>query len=120
MNRGEILWSVANGDGPRNHPAIKHLNLPPLGLPGRVAVAVTPELVLAPEGSDAVLATDLYSGGGNKFRAYDKADGKVLKEITIPAGATGAPITYVADGKQYIVVALGDSKHEPQWAALGL
>jgi len=120
MNRGEILWSVANGDGPRNHPAIKHLNLPPLGLPGRVAVAVTPELVLAPEGSDAVLATDLYSGGGNKFRAFDKADGKVLKEITIPAGATGAPITYVADGKQYIVVALADSKHEPQWVALGL
>jgi len=23
-----------NGDGPRDHPAIKHLNLPPLGQPG--------------------------------------------------------------------------------------
>jgi quinoprotein glucose dehydrogenase len=120
MNRGEILWVVANGDGPRNNPAIKHLNLPPLGLPGRVAVAVTPELVFAPEGSDAVLLTDVYGGGGDKFRAFDKADGKVLKEVTLPAGATGAPITYVVDGRQYIVVAVGDSKHEAQWVALGL
>jgi len=120
MNRGEILWAVANGDGPRNNPAIKQLNLPPLGSPGRVAVAVTPELVFAPEGSDAVLLTDMYEGGGNKFRAYDKADGKVLKEVTMPAGATGAPITYEVDGNQYIVVAIGDSKHEAQWVALGL
>jgi len=120
MNRGEILWTVANGDGPRNDPAIKHLNLPPLGLPGRVAVAVTPELVFVPEGSDAVLLTDMYGGGGNKFRAYDKADGKVLKEVTLPAGATGAPITYLVDGSQYIVVAIADSKHEAQWVALGL
>ena len=41
------------------------------------------------------------------FRAYDKATGEVLAEIELPAGTTGAPITYMHDGKQYIVVAVG-------------
>ncbi len=31
LNRGEIVWQVPHGDGPRDHPAIKHLNLGPLG-----------------------------------------------------------------------------------------
>lgn len=34
LNRGEILWTSANGDGPRDHPAIAHLDLPPLGQRG--------------------------------------------------------------------------------------
>ena len=29
LNAGEILWKVPNGSGPRDHPAIQHLNLPP-------------------------------------------------------------------------------------------
>jgi quinoprotein glucose dehydrogenase len=35
MNRGEHVWMIANGDGPRHHPLLKHLNLPPLGQAGR-------------------------------------------------------------------------------------
>ena len=31
LNTGEHVWMVANGDGPRNHPELKALNLPPLG-----------------------------------------------------------------------------------------
>ena len=41
LNKGEILWKVANGDGPRHHPALKHLNLPPLGQGGRVSPLIT-------------------------------------------------------------------------------
>ena len=37
LNTGELLWTVANGDGPRDHPAIRHLNLPKLGNPGRAS-----------------------------------------------------------------------------------
>ena len=35
MNTGEFSWVIANGDGPRNHPLLKDLHLPPLGIPGR-------------------------------------------------------------------------------------
>ena len=31
MNRGEILWNTPIGNGPRNHPLLKGLNVPPLG-----------------------------------------------------------------------------------------
>ena len=30
---------VANGDGPRNHPLLKDLHLPPLGVPNRAGAA---------------------------------------------------------------------------------
>jgi len=35
LNKGDIVWTTANGDGPRNHPLLKPLNLPALGNPGR-------------------------------------------------------------------------------------
>ena len=41
------------------------------------------------------------------FRAYDKATGKIIWEMELPAGTTGAPMTYMLNGKQYIVVAIG-------------
>lgn len=120
MNSGNKVWTIANGDGPRNDPKLKSLNLPQLGLPGRVAVAVTKNLIFAPEASDTVFLADIQKGSGNKFRAYDKKTGKILAEVTLPAGATGAPVTFLAGGKQMILVAVGSKTTDPQWVALGL
>src|SRR6185503_5439726 len=131
LNRGEHRWMVANGDGPRDHPAIKHLNLPPLGNPGRSAPLVTRSLLFIGEGSPAMAgngprlpagmpATISPGWGGNGFKALDKATGATLWRTELPAGTTGAPITYMAQGKQYIVLAVGDAQHAPEWVALGL
>jgi quinoprotein glucose dehydrogenase len=130
MDLGEILWQVANGDGPRDHPAIKHLNLGPLGNPGHSAPLVTKTLLFVGEGSDAMVgAARIPPGmpfdtapnyGEPWFRAYDKTTGAVLAEIALPAGTTGAPITYLHGGKQYIVVAVGGRDAEPEWVALSL
>ncbi|HEY3160806.1 MAG TPA: PQQ-binding-like beta-propeller repeat protein [Vicinamibacterales bacterium] len=131
LNRGEHRWMVANGDGPRNHPAIKHLNLPPLGNPGRAAPLVTKTLLFIGEGSTAManngarlpagMPQEISPGwGGSGFKALDKSTGATLWRTELPAGTTGAPITYVHQGKQYIVVAVGDQAHEPEWIALGL
>jgi quinoprotein glucose dehydrogenase len=38
---------------------------------------------------------------------YDKASGEMLAEIPLPANATGAPMTYMAGGKQYIAFSVG-------------
>ncbi|MGH9337279.1 MAG: PQQ-binding-like beta-propeller repeat protein, partial [Vicinamibacteria bacterium] len=100
MNRGEHLWMAANGDGPRDHPLLKDLNLPPLGIPGRPAPLVTKTLLFIGEGGDAI--PGIKDGmWGKKFRAYDKAEGKVLWEMELPAGTTGGPMTYQFEGKQY-------------------
>ena len=80
MNKGELLWTVANGNGPRDHPAIKQLNLPPLGQGGRVAPLVTKTMVFLGEGgNDAVVALP-PGGGGKMFRAFDKATGHGARE----------------------------------------
>ena len=37
--------------------------------------------------------------------------------MDLPAGVTGAPITYMHEGKQYIVVAIHGREHAPEFVA---
>jgi quinoprotein glucose dehydrogenase len=135
MNTGELAWTVANGDGPRDHPLLKDLDLSPLGIPNRPAPLVTKSLLFVGEGSDAVVGTVPGAGGaydgpdtgfdeswrwGTLFRAFDKSSGNTVFEIDLSAGTTGAPMTYMHEGKQYIVVAVSSQATEPEWVALGL
>ena len=130
LNKGEIAWMVPNGDGPRDHPLLKALNLPPLGHPGRSAPLLTKTLLFVGEG-DSIMATldripksmplGLAPGaGGRKFRAFDKATGATLWETELPAGTTGAPMTYMFQGKQYIVVAIGSRERAAEFVAFSL
>ena len=118
LNKGDQVWMVPNGEGPRNHPLLKPLNLPWLGNPGRSAPLVTKTLLFVGEGDPimSVLGSRLRpempasiapGAGGRKFRAYNKATGAMLWETELPAGTTGAPMTYMFEGKQYVIVAIG-------------
>lgn len=121
LNRGEIKWTVANGDGPRDHPAIKDLNLPPLGNPGRVGPLVTKTLVFMGEGYDTTSGgSGPPFGGGKKFRAFDKSTGAVVWETTLDGGTAAPAMTYFWQGKQYIVVAIGWPDHQGELVALAL
>ena len=120
LNAGEILWTVANGDGPQDHPAIAHLNLPPLGHGGRAAPLVTKSLVFHGEGANVGAAFLPPGSGGKMFRAYDKATGTLVGEIELPGGTTAAPISYSVDGTQYIVVAVGWDDMSSEYIALAL
>ena len=119
LSTGEHIWMAPNGDGPRNHPRLRHLNLPPLGQQGRPAPLLTKTLLFIGEG-DPVIGGTPKGGGGNKLRAYDKATGDVVWETELTAGTTGAPMSYLWNGKQYIVVAIGGVDHPAQWVALDL
>ena len=119
MNKGEHLWMVPNGDGPRNHPLLKDLHLPPLGQPGRAAPLLTKTMLFLGEGDMVGVSMPPFSGG-NIFRAYDKQTGKVLWEKDLEAGATSAPMTYMFNGKQYVVVAVGSTNHPAEFVALTL
>jgi len=108
LNKGEIAWTIANGDAPdfvKNNPAMKGIDLSNTGHPSRALLMVTKTLLFGSDGNN------LWSGppgqGGYKFRAYDKTNGKLIHEMTLPAMTTGVPMTYMANGKQYIVVAVG-------------
>jgi quinoprotein glucose dehydrogenase len=54
------------------------------------------------------------------FRAYDKRSGAVQAEIELPERATGAPMTYLHRGRQYIVIAVGSQSHASELVALAL
>lgn len=116
LNQGEILWQVPNGAGPRDHPKLAGLDLPRLGSGARGCVLVTRTLVVATEGADVAMR----SLGAPMLGAYDKQNGELVGEVRLPARSRGCPMTYLQDGVQYIVVAVGDSDVTPQLVALAL
>jgi len=110
---------VPNGGGPRDHPLLKDLNLPPLGQPGRAAPLLTKSFLFIGEGSEVGQSMPKFSGG-NMFRAYDKKTGKVVWEADLGAGATSPPISYMHKGKQYIVVGVAGANHPPELVAMAI
>ncbi|WP_395672578.1 PQQ-binding-like beta-propeller repeat protein [Phenylobacterium sp.] len=119
MNKGELLWVAANGDGPRNDPRLKDLNLPPLGNIGRPVALVTKSLLFLGDASDSLFGSAGLRGAA-KFRAFDKASGEQVWETNIPAGTTGGPVSYIVNGKQIVLVPVGGAGHGSSWIAMGL
>ena len=109
MNTGEMLWQKTHTSTPdeiKNNPALKGLNLPRLGQPGRtfIGVLTTKTLVVAGEGG---VHTNSKGEQVALLRAYDRATGEdVPGEVNMPGKQTGSPMTYMFNGKQYIVVAV--------------
>lgn len=100
MNTGEHAWMVPNGATPdeiRNNPALAGVELPQTGGFSHAMLLVTKTLLFVGEGWN----------GAPVIRALDKATGATIAEVTLP-GATGAkPMTYMLDGRQYLVVSIG-------------
>src|SRR5436309_561988 len=120
LNKGEILWQIAHGETPdniRNHPALKARNIPRTGRSGIVGSLVTKTLVIS--GEPGVFTTPNGQRGA-MLRAYDKATGKEVGAVYMPAGQTGTPMTYMLNGKQYIVVAIGGSGYSAELRAFRL
>ena len=131
MRTGEIVWMTPNGRGPTDHPAIAHLNLGRLGSPGRPGPLLTKTLLFLGEGSDVGIQEGgrvmdgmplniVTNYGEPWFRAYDKATGDVVWEMELEAGTTGVPMTYLHEGKQYVVVPIGGREVAGRWVALAL
>jgi quinoprotein glucose dehydrogenase len=114
---GRYLWVEPVGEGPRDHPAIRHLGLPPLGSPRfRFALVTAGGLVFLSEGRAAGRETAWWSYESSEtiealersfLRAYDKNDGRLLWEHELPGPASALPMTFSRGGKQYLVVAVG-------------
>ena len=120
LNRGEIAWQVPNGDAPdyvKNHPALEGIDVGRTGRQDRGGLLATSTLLFAGEGG-GMFAT--FGSGGNRFRAHDKATGEIVAEIELPANQTGLPMTYMHEGRQYIVVAVGARRHPAELVALAL
>jgi quinoprotein glucose dehydrogenase len=120
LNRGEIKWQIAHGetaDNIRNNPALKGLNIPRTGRPGLIGPLVTKTLVIAGEGG---LFTTPNGKRGAMLRAYDKATGQDVGAVYMPAPESGSPMTYMHNGRQYVVIAVSGGNYSAELIAFRL
>jgi quinoprotein glucose dehydrogenase len=121
LDRGEIMWQVPHGATPdniRNHPALKGLNIGPTGRPGNnVGTLVTKALVIAGEGNFGPTPSGQR---GAMLRAYDKATGQEVGAVYMPAPQGGSPMSYLLNGRQYIVIAISGAGYSGELLAFRL
>jgi len=113
LNTGDHLWRIPNGDTPdniRNHPALKGVDLPATGKPTHPNVLVTKTLLLYGEGRN----------GSPILHAVDKRTGKEIARVDLPATTNTAFMTYMHDGRQFIVAAVADADTPAELVALAL
>ena len=120
LDRGELTWQVPHGDTPdnvRNHPALKGMTIPKTGQNGAVGLVVTKTLVIM---GDPQVTTTPEHPRGAMLRAYDKATGKEVGAVWMPAPQSGSPMTYMLNGKQYIIVAVSGGNYSGEYIAFSL
>lgn len=100
LNTGEYLWRVPLGE----FPELTQKGIPITGTENYGGPIVTAG------GLVFIAATK-----DERIRAFDKKTGKVEWEYQLPAGGFATPITYMVNGKQFVVIAAGGAKngHKP-------
>ena len=121
LDRGEFVWQIAHGETPdvvRNYEALKDLNIPRTGQETyNIGTLVTKTLVIAGEGH---VTTTADHPRGAMLRAYDKTNGKQVGAVWMPAPQSGSPMTYMLNGKQYIVLAISGGSYTGELVAFRL
>ena len=120
LDTGDTLWQVPHGDTPdeiRLNPALKGLNIPKTGQQGVVGEVITKSLVVL---GDPEFTTTPEHPRGAMLRAYDKQTGNQVGAVWMPAPQSGSPMSYLADGKQYIVVAVSGGNYSGECLAFAL
>jgi quinoprotein glucose dehydrogenase len=120
LDTGDIVWQVPHGETPdniKNHPALKGLKIPRTGRPGIAGTLVTKTLVVSGEPGFGITSTGQR---GSMLRAYDKKTGAEAGAVYMPAPQTGSPMTYMLNGRQYLVVAISGGTYTGELLALRL
>jgi quinoprotein glucose dehydrogenase len=95
LNTGDYLWKIPLGE----YPELVAKGMKNTGTENY--------------GGPIVTAGLLFIGATNfdkKFRAFDKSNGNLLWETTLPFAGNATPATYEADGRQFVVIAAGGGK----------
>ena len=120
LDRGELMWQVPHGDTPDNiriHTELKSKTIPKTGQSGAVGLVVTKTLVII---GDPQITTTPEHPRGAMLRAYDKNTGAQVGAVWMPAPQSGSPMTYMLNGKQYIVVAVSGGNYSGEYIAFSV
>ncbi len=120
LEKGRVKWRTPHGDTPdnvRNHPLLKAMTIPKTGQNASVGLVITKTLVIL---GDPQVTTTSEHPRGAMLRAYDKMSGKEVGAVFMPAPQSGSPMTYMLDGRQYIVVAVSGGPYSGEYIAYSL
>ncbi len=130
LGTGDHVWVVPVGEGPRHHPLLEPLQLGRLGWDRRSFPLATRTLLfvaqMGPAGGTQPAADRPWVpvprvvSDDPALQVFDKASGELIAKIQLPANATGALMTYLSAGKQYIVVPIGGGNLRAELIALSL
>jgi quinoprotein glucose dehydrogenase len=96
LNSGDFAWQVPLGV----YPELEAKGLTDTGSQNYGGPVVT-------AGGLVFIAATLYD---DRIRAFDKASGELLWQHALPAAGSATPAVYMADGRQFIVIAAGGNK----------
>jgi quinoprotein glucose dehydrogenase len=122
LDRGQLLFQVPHGDTPdniRNNPDLKGLNIPKTGQAGTSGVGLVVTKALVVMGDPQITTTPEHPRGA-MLRAYDKKTGQQVGAVLMPAIQSGTPMTYMLEGRQYIVVAVSGGAYSGEYIAYSL
>ena len=122
LDRGELMWQTPHGDTPdavRNHAALRGKTIPKTGQAGTAGVGLLVTKSFVVMGDPQVTTTPEHPRGA-MLHAYDKMTGKEVGAIYMPAPQSGSPMTYLANGKQYIIVAVSGGNYSGEYLAFAL
>jgi quinoprotein glucose dehydrogenase len=120
LNSGDMKWRVPHGDTPdaiRNNPALAGMNIPKTGQQGSVGLMVTKSLVVV---GDPQVTSPPGRSRGAMLRAYNKQTGAEVGAVLMPAGQSGAPMTYSVDGRQFMVIEVSGGNYSGEFLAFAL
>jgi len=119
LDRGDLQWQVPyaeTADNVRDILDKRGIKYDNLGQGGSVGLLVTKTLVVL---GDTLITSKTHPRGA-MLRAYDKATGKEVGAVWMPAAQSGSPMTYQAGGKQYIIVAVSGGNYSGEYIAYAL
>jgi quinoprotein glucose dehydrogenase len=116
----KLLFQVPHGDTPdaiRNNPVLQGMNIPKTGQQGSVGIMITKTVLVS---GDPSVTAPAGRPRGAMLRAYDKKNGAQVGEVLMPAPISGSPMTYMVNGRQYIIVGVSGGNYTGEYIAYAL
>ena len=115
LNTGDILWWIPNGDTPErisSHRLLQGVDIGNTGQPSHATTIATKTLLICGEGRS----------GEPRVHAVNKRTGERVATLDIPAPSNSAPMSYMHNGKQYLILPIGGgaNRHSGSLVALAL
>ena len=123
MNTGERIWSLPVGETPeriKNHPLLAGVEVPNTGGAGWSIQMVMGDLLVQTRSLSQGGAQINIDDGALELHARDKRTGEILGSVELPAPGQYGMMTYMHEGKQYIVVQVGSVRTDFPGALVAL